>query len=302
MSFLGDPMTTYARLPGTSFSNDINTVSDLILEGEIEYVYSSIMPLSKPDKIGIHVLFKKDNLKKIYASDLGDLLFQSFPYVGFWMLDTNEFKACVGQRIRVALRQDTRAPFLMFVKAPHYRAIIDLNNPPTTILGTETPTLCRLPSNFFSLLRPLLPLFPVPNPVFGTSDLPLIQAAAIWNKSGANMKVQVLFATGVTQPNSVYPIVVPSLEPDTLAHAYPCNIPTSMLEFSAEFNWSLDASACGPNQYHLLTCLLHEIGHCLGLGHSEDPNSIMFWSQGRGEIRSPTSEDYAALVRLYGNP
>lgn len=49
----------------------------------------------------------------------------------------------------------------------------------------------------------------------------------------------------------------------------------------------------------LLTVAIHEIGHNLGLGHSEDPNAIMFASY-RGPSRTLGTDDIAGIQALYG--
>jgi hypothetical protein len=44
------------------------------------------------------------------------------------------------------------------------------------------------------------------------------------------------------------------------------------------WNWytGSDAAAVGSGQYDLETAVVHELGHSLGLGHSSDPNSVMY--------------------------
>lgn len=49
----------------------------------------------------------------------------------------------------------------------------------------------------------------------------------------------------------------------------------------------------------LLTVAIHEIGHTLGLGHSDDPNAIMFASY-RGPRRTLGEDDIDGIQRLYG--
>lgn len=49
----------------------------------------------------------------------------------------------------------------------------------------------------------------------------------------------------------------------------------------------------------LQTVLLHETGHCLGLGHSADTSALMYPSY-HGEMRMPGADDIAGLCAIYG--
>ena len=49
----------------------------------------------------------------------------------------------------------------------------------------------------------------------------------------------------------------------------------------------------------LFSVALHEAGHVFGLGHSTDPDSVMF-RHGISPVLTPTADDIAALQRLYG--
>jgi len=54
-----------------------------------------------------------------------------------------------------------------------------------------------------------------------------------------------------------------------------------------------------PEQVHLPTIALHEIGHALGLGHSDVADSLM-WEMYTG-VRTITNDDLSAIRSLYGS-
>src|SRR5260370_17651452 len=55
---------------------------------------------------------------------------------------------------------------------------------------------------------------------------------------------------------------------------------TSEITVIQGWNWYVgaDPAQIGQGQYDFQSTLTHELGHALGLGHSADSNSTMFWS------------------------
>jgi uncharacterized protein YraI len=62
--------------------------------------------------------------------------------------------------------------------------------------------------------------------------------------------------------------------------------------------WTLDPPTEG--QAHLPTTVMHEMGHALGLGHSQDPDALM-WEEYDG-VRHLAADDIAGIQALYGPP
>jgi len=65
------------------------------------------------------------------------------------------------------------------------------------------------------------------------------------------------------------------------------------IELRSNSNWS--------DSNRLIRVLVHEIGHLVGLGHSENPQSLMF-ANPYNRLQHPTEDDIRAVQTLYGPP
>ncbi|GMI67040.1 hypothetical protein like AT1G24140 [Hibiscus trionum] len=65
-------------------------------------------------------------------------------------------------------------------------------------------------------------------------------------------------------------------------------------------NWSTGLSPAG-NQLDMQSAVVHEVGHVLGLGHSQSPDAVMYHVLDYGRIkRNLSQDDITGLQNLYG--
>ncbi|KAK1432822.1 hypothetical protein QVD17_09723 [Tagetes erecta] len=80
-----------------------------------------------------------------------------------------------------------------------------------------------------------------------------------------------------------------------LAHAY--SPPDGRFHYNANQNWAIGAKA---SAFDVETVALHEIGHLLGLGHSQYQNAIMWSMISSGTVKGLNSDDIQGIKALYG--
>ncbi|GJX39035.1 metallopeptidase, catalytic domain-containing protein [Tanacetum coccineum] len=84
----------------------------------------------------------------------------------------------------------------------------------------------------------------------------------------------------------------------TLAHAF--SPPDGRLHFDADETWSVGPGPV-PNVIDFKSVALHEIGHLLGLGHSQYQDAVMWESLPSGTVKDKlTSDDIQGIKVLYG--
>ena len=62
------------------------------------------------------------------------------------------------------------------------------------------------------------------------------------------------------------------------------------------YSTSTDPSQVASDQFDFMTLAIHELGHTLGLGESQDPNSVMYEYLSPGTVRRDFTDSNLALI------
>jgi len=120
----------------------------------------------------------------------------------------------------------------------------------------------------------------------------IVEAMMLW------AEVAALTFTETTQPGLAYSIDINFAPVDgpgnTLAFAYFPMV--GNMTFDTAESWAIDAPT------DIKAVALHELGHSLGMGHSDDPDAIMYPFYAPGDPAVLGADDIAGIQTLYGKP
>jgi hypothetical protein len=125
---------------------------------------------------------------------------------------------------------------------------------------------------------------------------------AQWKKSTPfPMDFAMSTGTGLADIN-IYFDAIPNRRPSEVAATFPPKVgeqPAVMKVIcQRDVNWTSDPNKPQFEATDLYAVITHEIGHCLGLDHSADPNALMFAKVRNGE-RDIKPDDILGITNLY---
>lgn len=77
-------------------------------------------------------------------------------------------------------------------------------------------------------------------------------------------------------------------------------VTSATVEFNECERYFAAPDEVGEERFDLQSAIAHELGHVLGLAHSNNPASLMYPTGGTGAVRTPHAEDRIALGSIYG--
>ncbi len=148
---------------------------------------------------------------------------------------------------------------------------------------------------YFSAMTPKVPL--------PTTKTELTNALTEWTKVA---KVQFQLASSASAPRTVNILFTSGDHGDGFPFDGPGGVlghtfyPTNAEPVAGDMHLDADENWHAGGDIDIYTVALHEAGHALGLGHSDQPSAVMYPYYRRGAVLS--TDDITAIQQIYGAP
>lgn len=286
------------------YSRELNLIEtekacDFIIEGRIEYKYVDYFPGLMTKIMGIHFLFDLSSMKILYQKEGISLASLGLSISGFWGFSVADDVLEINDHV-IAYLQIFKNDNGLFVLTPIFGSIHSLINVADKNSFYEKMRAQRIGKTFkpipqiWFIAGSLL----VPTP-FDSYVVDAQTALNVWNKT-ANIKGRL--SAGTLNPSYAhYGISLAALPDGVLGQAQilprPIGYRSAPLILNSKIAWSPPSLTPSAGQYDMLSVLIHEMGHAMGLGHSDQLSSNMYPSFSAGTTKRVLQSDEVTAIR-----